>query len=160
MKTPAVKVGIASCLLGKNCRYNGKTKGIDLRSLPSHIEWCDFCPEDTLYGTPREPMSFFQTDNGLRLLTNETQRDLTDELATIAQQMAQEIKELEITHYLTKARSPSCGLHTPIVDSTATTAGLFAKELLKIEKLKVYEEDQLSLLLQGFLVGFPETDDS
>ncbi len=119
------KVIISACLLGQNCRYDGKTK-INNAILEKYKDYeiIPFCPEAPLFGTPRQRISVVQKDGEKRIITEETNEDVT-------QMLTDEIHSFINLHQnvdaiVLKSKSPSCGYKTtPILND--------AKEIVKYE---------------------------
>ncbi|MDD3498732.1 MAG: DUF523 domain-containing protein, partial [Candidatus Moranbacteria bacterium] len=79
-----MKVGISSCLLGNEVRYDGQHK-LDrfLRDeLGNYVEWYPLCPEvECGLPIPRESMRLVGDDpENPRLLTVRTKRDITPQM--------------------------------------------------------------------------------
>jgi len=114
------KVLVSACLLGQNCRYDGRNKKNEelLRRLKKEgLEPVAVCPE--LLGglsVPREPA----TAEGGRVITNFTKRDVTPFFRYGALKTLQTAKREGIKRAFLKDKSPSCGRE-----------GLTAAELLK-----------------------------
>ena len=55
---PEVRVGVSSCLLGQNVRYDGGNKADPIvQALGRVFRWIPLCPEvEVGMGTPREPV--------------------------------------------------------------------------------------------------------
>lgn len=110
------KVIISACLLGEYCRYDGKTKALEsVIEKFKNYEIIPFCPEAPIFGTPRERINVVLVEGQKRIITDETNVDVTDKLSD-------EI-ELFIKKYpfadavVLKSKSPSCGIGTtPILD--------------------------------------------
>jgi len=54
-----LRVGVSSCLLGEEVRFNGGHKRYRFLTdeLDPHVDWVPFCPEVPAgLGTPREPI--------------------------------------------------------------------------------------------------------
>lgn len=52
----SIKIGASACLLGRSCNFNGKDLLSEfIKRLPeiAAIEYFPFCPEDSVFGTPR-----------------------------------------------------------------------------------------------------------
>ena len=106
------KALVSACILGEYCRYDGKTKKLNavIKALEDKYEIVPFCPEAPLFGTPRERINVVEKDGKLRIITDETNVDVTLRL------------EGEISHFLEqntafdrivlKSKSPSCGYKT------------------------------------------------
>ncbi|MDA3908320.1 MAG: DUF523 domain-containing protein, partial [Sulfurimonas sp.] len=72
------KVIISACLLGHLCRYDGKTKKTsEIIKAFEDYEIIPFCPEAPLFGTPRERISVVNVDGINRIITDETNKDVT-----------------------------------------------------------------------------------
>jgi len=110
------KVIISACLLGERCRYDAKTKESKqiIEKYKRH-EIIPFCPEAPLFGTPRQRISVVQIDGENRIITDETNEDVTSKLQD-------EINTFISNHHdakeiVLKSKSPSCGLGTtPILN--------------------------------------------
>ncbi len=107
------KAAVSACLAGKNCRYNGEIKANEraldrLREEGYAIEL--FCPEDACFGTPREAMDLVATDEGLKALTKYSHEDRTGAIAAYAEEFFD--AHPDVTLFVGKARSPSCGVRT------------------------------------------------
>ena len=110
------KVIISACLLGEYCRYDGKTKKVnEIVETFKEYEIIPFCPEAPLFGTPRERISVVQVEGRNRIITDDTNKDVT------------KLLENEINTFLSlhpkadaivlKSKSPSCGTKTtPILN--------------------------------------------
>jgi uncharacterized protein YbbK (DUF523 family) len=110
------KVIISACLLGECCRYDGKTKQVSgvIKSFESY-EIIPFCPEAPLFGTPRERINVVRMDEKNRIITDETNKDVTqileDEIYAFIK------KNPHANKIVLKSKSPSCGLGTtPILN--------------------------------------------
>ena len=110
------KVIVSACLLGEYCRYDGKTKRMKgIEEFFSEYEIIPFCPEAPLFGTPRERINVVMRDGKKRIVTDETNVDVTEKLKN-------EIERFILEHpnadrIILKSKSPSCGLGTtPILD--------------------------------------------
>ena len=110
------KVIISACLLGHLCRYDGKTKKTtEIADAFSEYEIIPFCPEAPLFGTPRERISVVNIDGQNRIITDNTNRDVTklleDEINSFISQNP------NADTIVLKSKSPSCGLgSTPILN--------------------------------------------
>lgn len=110
------KVIISACLLGEFCRYDGKTKKFDsVLEYFREYEIIPFCPEAPLFGTPRERISIIEIDGEKRIITDETNRDVTELLEKEIRSFIE--KNHDIDAIVLKSKSPSCGYKTtPILD--------------------------------------------
>jgi uncharacterized protein YbbK (DUF523 family) len=135
---PPVRIGISQCLLGDNVRHDGGHKRDDflLEALSRHVEWVPVCPEVELgLGTPREPMQLAGDPRAPRLVTITSGIDHTDTMNRFARQHVRELEALNLSGYVFKARSPSCGiggvsLFNPQGTETQDGVGLFAQAFM------------------------------
>jgi uncharacterized protein YbbK (DUF523 family) len=128
------KVLVSACLLGERCRYDGATKQVnEVINAFEGWEIIPFCPEAPVLGTPRERISVVNTDEGLRVIADESGRDVTDLL--IDETESAVLKNSELHQIVLKSKSPSCGLGTtPVLDEARQTIGFgdgIAASLLK-----------------------------
>lgn len=95
------------------------------------------CPEvEAGLGTPREAMRLVGSANAPRLVTIKTQRDLTRPLKSFSARKIKELQALDLSGYVFKARSPSCGVdRVPLYDRYGRMGpngmGLFARSFQK-----------------------------
>ena len=87
-----IKVGVSSCLLGQEVRYNGGHKHSKLctDTLNSYFDFISECPEVAIgLGIPREPIRLTgDTSSPRATSTNDNKLDYTDELAQFGKQKA------------------------------------------------------------------------
>lgn len=106
-------VGISTCLLGENVRYDGGHK-LDryLRDiLGRHVNFVPVCPEvECGMGVPREAVRLVSTNHGIRLVTRETNVDMTDRMRSWMAGRIKELSALPLCGFIFKSRSPSSGL--------------------------------------------------
>ena len=101
-----MNVLISRCLLGINCRYDGKNNKIkNLREKFPKINFIDVCPEvDSGMKTPRKPCEI--KNSKVRNIDGE---DFTKEFKKGSQIALDLCKKYDIKIALLKAKSPSCG---------------------------------------------------
>ena len=110
------KVIISSCLLGNVCRYDGKTKRVnEVLEAFKEYEIIPFCPEAPLFGTPRERINVVKMKNTNRIITDETNKDVT---VFLENEINSFIKlHPNVDRIVLKSKSPSCGIGTtPILN--------------------------------------------
>jgi uncharacterized protein YbgA (DUF1722 family)/uncharacterized protein YbbK (DUF523 family) len=148
-----IRIGISSCLLGEAVRFDGghKRDPFLTDTFGRFVEWVPVCPEvECGFGTPREAMRLVRVKNDVRLLTVKTARDVTSDLDTYAKRRVVELGAENLSGYVLKKDSPSCGLErVKIYDPHGVPArsgrGLFAARLLeRYPDLPVEEEGRLS----------------
>jgi uncharacterized protein YbbK (DUF523 family) len=149
-----IRIGISACLLGECVRYDGGHKHDSslIDALGRFVEWVPVCPEvEAGFGTPREPMQLVQSAGGIRLLTVHTTRDVTARLDNAAARLAAWLAGQDLSGYVLKSRSPSCGLDdVEIHDGTSARRpgmgrGRFAERLRQqLPALPVDDEAHLA----------------
>jgi len=127
MATPP-RIGISRCLLGENVRHDGghKRDSFLIETLGPHVEWVPVCPEVELgLGTPREPMRLAGDPRAPRLVTITSGIDHTEAMARFSQQRVRELEALDLSGYVFKTDSPSCG-----IGGVPFGVGLFAQAFI------------------------------
>jgi uncharacterized protein YbbK (DUF523 family) len=145
------KIAVSACLLGEFCRYDGKTK-VDQTLLEylKDFKIVPFCPEAPIFGTPRERISLFYTRGSLRVITDHSNKDVTDSLAKEIEKFILCNPDLEMI--LLKSKSPSCGIGTtPILneekEQIALGSGIAASMLQKaFTNIPFYDENSINTL--------------
>jgi uncharacterized protein YbgA (DUF1722 family)/uncharacterized protein YbbK (DUF523 family) len=149
----AIRVGISSCLLGEEVRFDGghKRDRFLTDTFGRFVEWVPVCPEvEAGFGTPRESMRLVDHDGHLRLVTNKTAVDLTDRLTRWANHRVEQLGSEDLCGYILKKDSPSCGLERVKVYNVHGTGerrgrGLFAAALHAVyPHLPMEEEGRLA----------------
>ncbi len=141
------KLIISACLLGTNCKYNGKNNYSELvEELKKKYELIPVCPE-VMGGLsiPRLPSEI----NGDKVISKDG-TDVTFNFLSGAYQVQQLVGIYNINKALLKDGSPSCG-STYIYDGTFTKnringMGITAK-LLNENNIKIYNENEIEKLL-------------
>lgn len=128
---------VSACLMGINCRYNGKSEIIsELEELKSKYNLVPVCPE--IYGglkTPRNPAEIVSD----KVLTNKGE-DVTENYAKGAKEILKFAKFYNCEYAILKERSPSCGFGNiydgtfskSLIDGNGITADLLAKNGVRI----------------------------
>ena len=107
------RVGISRCLLGERVRYDGghKHNPVIAEELGSHFQWIPVCPEvECGLGTPRETLQLIGPSATPRLVTSDSNQDMTDVMLRFADSCIRDLLKAGIHGFILKARSPSCGL--------------------------------------------------
>jgi len=112
------KAIVSACLLGENVRYNGETKK-ESRVIEALAEYeiIPFCPEDPVMGTPRERVSVIQNHDGYRVVTDNSNIEVTTALTLQTKKMIEAHPDADII--VLKSKSPSCGVGTTPILNTA-----------------------------------------
>jgi FdhD protein len=132
-----LRIGISSCLLGDEVRFDGghKRDSALIETLDPFVEWVRVCPEVELgLGVPREPVRLVSAGAGIRMVGLQTRIDHTDAMREYAERRVAELARADLSGYVLKAKSPSCGLHgVNVYDEAGAAAGtgmgLFAAAL-------------------------------
>ncbi len=129
-----IKLGISSCLLGENVRYDGGHK-LDrfLRdTLGGYADFVPVCPEvECGLSIPREAMRLVGDPEDPRLLTRKTLIDHTPRMKNWITKRLRELEKEDLRGFIFKSRSPSSGMTgVKVYDETGTRIrkgkGLFA----------------------------------
>ena len=149
----AIRIGISSCLLGEEVRYDGghNQDRFITSALTPFFKCVSVCPELAIgLGVPREPIQLRGSPQRIRVVGTVTpDLDVTDQLREYGARMAQELSD--ISGYIFKSRSPSCGMervklysHTGSGAPNREGAGQFADAFMHGQPvLPVEEEGQL-----------------
>jgi uncharacterized protein YbgA (DUF1722 family)/uncharacterized protein YbbK (DUF523 family) len=113
MTIAPLRLGISRCLLGEKVRFDGGHKRdwflADL--LSRYVEWVPVCPEvEAGLGTPREAMRLVGNPEHPRLVTIKSGQDHTSALEMMAVNRLPELEGLNLSGYVFKRDSPSCGV--------------------------------------------------
>jgi uncharacterized protein YbgA (DUF1722 family)/uncharacterized protein YbbK (DUF523 family) len=148
-----IRIGVSACLLGDEVRYDGghKRDAFLTTVLGPHVEWVKVCPEvETGMGTPREAIRLVAEEGTVRLLTVKTGVDHTGPMTAYAAKKAIALEDEDLSGYVLKADSPSCGMTQVKVYSgkgqpLRCGVGIFAQALLaRFPHLPIEEEGRLA----------------
>ncbi len=121
--------------------------------LAPHVEWVPVCPEvEVGMGTPREALRLVRSGTEIRMVTVRTGVDHTEAMARWSASRLEQVAHEDLSGYVLKKDSPSCGMERVKVYGTGPGAmperggrGLFAAALLaRFPSLPVEEEGRLS----------------
>jgi uncharacterized protein YbgA (DUF1722 family)/uncharacterized protein YbbK (DUF523 family) len=146
---PFIRIGISSCLLGAKVRFDGghKQDSFITETLGNFFQWIPVCPEMELgLGAPREAMRLVSSSEAPRLVTSQSQQDLTEAMVHFAIQRVENLSTVGLHGYILKKDSPSCGMERVRVYegngvSSRKGKGLFAEVLMKQFPLLPVEEE-------------------
>lgn len=132
-----VRIGISSCLLGDEVRFDGghKRDAPLLAALDPYVEWVRVCPEVEMgMGVPREPVRLVGSADGIRMIAVHTRVDHTESMRAFAARRVVALASMDLRGYVLKADSPSCGPDgVKVFDATGaftrSGTGLFAAAL-------------------------------
>jgi uncharacterized protein YbgA (DUF1722 family)/uncharacterized protein YbbK (DUF523 family) len=145
-----VKIGISSCLLGEEVRFDGghKKNSYITGVLTQHFTFVPFCPEvEAGLGTPREPIRLILENDEVKCVGVKTPEwDVTELLEAVAKPKRDWQRDL--CGYILKKDSPSCGMERVKVYSKGAPnrsgVGLYAQGLIKnYPHLPIEEEGRL-----------------
>ena len=148
-----LRIGVSACLLGRSVRHDGghKRDRFLAEVLGPHVEWVPVCPEVELgLGVPRPSIRIESHGDELRLIEPKTGVDHTRTMSGFAARRARELERLDLSGYVLKKDSPSCGMervrvHPPRGPAARNGRGFFARALLaRLPLLPVEEEGRLS----------------
>jgi uncharacterized protein YbgA (DUF1722 family)/uncharacterized protein YbbK (DUF523 family) len=147
-----MRVGISSCLLGNQVRYDGghKRDRYLTDTLGRFFEWIPVCPEVEMgLGTPRETLRLVGQPDAPRLVFAKTREDITAGMQAWSESRLEKLERLDLCGYILKSDSPSCGMERVRVygangQPNRTGTGIFARALLeRFPLLPVEEEGRL-----------------
>ncbi len=98
--------------MGQNVRFDGghKRDSFIVDALSQCAEFIAFCPEHLAFGSPRPSIRMVKTDETLRIISNKTQQDLTQELLDASRHQLNVIAKEDIRAIIFKSKSPTCGI--------------------------------------------------
>ena len=146
---PVLRIGISSCLLGEEVRYDGQHKlNRFLRdTLGEYVEYVPVCPEvECGLPTPREAMRLVGDPASPRLVTIKTGRDLTDQMLQWASGRLEALEAENLSGFIFKSKSPSSGMErVKVYDKNSVPhkvgSGLFAAAFMRHFPTLPTEED-------------------
>ena len=107
---------VSSCLAGKNCAYDGKSRSNSaVLSFLEGTQYIDLCPELVAgLSSPREKHEITggtgrDVLEGRAKVLSESGKDMTEDFIRSAKEVLRQAEEAGVTDAILKARSPSCG---------------------------------------------------
>lgn len=150
-----LRIGVSACLLGNEVRYDGEHKrdAFLADELAPFVTWVPVCPEvEVGMGVPREPVRLARGPRGRTLMLGvDSGADWTARMNALAARRVEALAGQELSGFVLKARSPSCGMERVKLHDAAGQkpprhegVGLFARALLeRLPNLPVEEEGRL-----------------
>ena len=144
-----IKIGVSSCLLGKEVRYNGG-HSLDryiAGTLSDYFSFVDVCPEvEAGFGIPRETLRLVGDPDAPRLVTTKTKKDFTNKMMNWAKQRVLELEKEDLCGFIFKKGSPSSGMERVRVYTekgmpSNRGSGMFARMFMRHFPLVPVEED-------------------
>jgi uncharacterized protein YbgA (DUF1722 family)/uncharacterized protein YbbK (DUF523 family) len=137
-----IRLGISSCLLGENVRYDGghRHDRFLTDTLGQYVEYIPVCPEVGCgLPVPREAMRLEGDPDSPRLMTIRTRQDMTDRMQAWSGKRVKELEKDGLCGFIFKSDSPSSGM----------------------ERVKVYNENGIpvkkgvGMFARAFMEHFP-----
>lgn len=155
-----ITLGVSSCLLGEKVRYDGghKKNQYLLNTLDNYFKFRPFCPEVSIgLGIPREPIHLAEEAGDIRCVgVKKPDFDVT--IPLIETTDAQKSWHSEISGYILKKDSPSCGMERVKVFKNKMPEkrgiGIYADRMMQnFPNLPVEEEGRLNdpILRENFI---------
>jgi len=159
-----IKIGVSSCLLGEEVRWNGGHKkdryvqGI----LDNYFDYVPTCPEvDVGMGVPREAVALYGTLENSKMISKKSKTDWTGKMNTYMKDRINELGNADLCGYIFKSKSPSCGIgRVPIYSKFGSNKvrhgpGMFASAFMKtLPLIPVEDEGRLHdpVIRENFIV--------
>jgi uncharacterized protein YbbK (DUF523 family) len=157
-----LKIGVSSCLLGRNVRYDGghAFDNFITDTLGKYVEFVPVCPESECgLGVPRPAMQLKGEVESPRLVVIKTGQDHTDRMVLWAHKRLEQLLGENLAGFIFKEKSPSCGKANvnvfgakgrPIKKGQGIFAAMFIK---RFPLIPVEEEGRLNdpLLRENFI---------
>ena len=108
-----IKVGISSCLLGNQVRYNGghQRDRFITDTLAKYCEFVPVCPEvECGLPVPRESMRLVGEVDTPRLVTTRSKIDKTDQMTNWMNRRLSALEKEDLVAFIFKTKSPSSGM--------------------------------------------------
>lgn len=144
-----IPMGVSSCLLGNNVRYNGGNchKSYITGVYANYFDYKVVCPEVAAgLGVPRPTLFLVEDLKGNHLVkTNKTHKDVTVDIKEAVKKLTSKLDA--VYGFILKAKSPSCGVGTARVFDEEhnytgrKTDGLFVQALREYDPLLPVEDD-------------------
>ena len=157
-----MKIGISTCLLGENVRYDGGHK-LDryLRDLlGKYVSYVPVCPEtESGMPIPREALRLVGDIDSPRLVTQKSGEDYTSVMQSWASKRLDALEKEKLCGFIFKSKSPSSGMERvkvyndkghPVAKGRGIFAGMFME---RFPLLPVEEEGRLHdpMLRENFI---------
>jgi uncharacterized protein YbbK (DUF523 family) len=152
LRMDRIKIGISSCLLGRQVRYDGghKFDPYIADTLGPYFEWIPICPEvECGLPVPREPMHLVGDPLSPRLVTVDTHIDFTEDMIQWTIGKFKDLEREGLCGFIFKSKSPSSAIggvrvHTPPGTSGRKGSGIFGSAFMKrFPLIPVIDSDKL-----------------
>lgn len=165
MENNKIRLGVSSCLLGENVRYDGghQFNHYVTNVLGEYVEFVPVCPEvEVGLPTPRASLRLVKTAEGqVRLVFPKSGEDITERMEVWARERVKHLAEKNLDGFVFKSKSPSSGMErVKVYDQNGvprkTGVGVFARIFMEtFPLLPVEEEGRLNDpgLRENFIAG-------
>jgi uncharacterized protein YbgA (DUF1722 family)/uncharacterized protein YbbK (DUF523 family) len=144
-----IKLGISTCLLGENVRYDGghKLDRFLTETLGQYVNYVPVCPEvECGLPIPRESMHLEGDPDSPRLVTSRTKEDMTDRMVRWAKKRVVDLERVDLCGFIFKSNSPSSGMErVRVYDRKGVPAkkgvGIFARIFMDFFPLLPVEDE-------------------
>jgi uncharacterized protein YbgA (DUF1722 family)/uncharacterized protein YbbK (DUF523 family) len=144
-----ITLGISTCLLGENVRYDGghKHDRFLTDTLGKYVTYRPVCPEvECGLGVPRESMRLVGDPESPHLITIRTRQDHTERMVRWARQRVAELEKEKLCGFIFKSDSPSSGMERVKVYKDAgmpqkNGVGVFARIFMEHFPLMPVEDE-------------------
>jgi len=134
-----IRLGVSSCLLGVEVRYDGGHKHDRYLTdvVGRWFQWVPVCPEAELgLGVPRPPIRLVHGGDNPRLVEPVSGDELTERMESYAREKVHQLQEAGLDGFILKGASPSCGVEGVKVfgqdeSSSRNGVGVFARMLIR-----------------------------
>jgi uncharacterized protein YbgA (DUF1722 family)/uncharacterized protein YbbK (DUF523 family) len=142
-----IPIGISSCLLGHNVRYDGSHKrdAYITGTLSEYFDFRPFCPEVEIgLGAPRPTIHLVKVNGEIRCIgVKNPEIDVTERLRDHAGQLT--AQHTDLCGYILKKDSPSCGMERVKVYADNIPrrdgVGIYAETMMRNNPLLPVEEE-------------------
>ena len=144
-----IKLGISTCLLGENVRYDGghTLDRFITETLGQYVEFVPVCPEvECGFDIPREAFRLVGDPDSPRFITIKTKKDFTSRMNNWSHKRVQKLEKENLCGFIFKSRSPSSGMEREKVYTdkgmpVKKGVGMFARVFIDHFPLIPVEED-------------------
>ncbi|MFW5810555.1 MAG: YbgA family protein [Thermodesulfobacteriota bacterium] len=144
-----IKLGVSTCLLGENVRYDGghQLDRFITDTLGRYVSFVPVCPEvECGMSIPREALRLVGEVDHPRLVTRQTGVDYTDQMVEWARKRVRDLEKEDLCGFIFKSKSPSSGMERVKVFNESGMpvkqgVGIFARVFMDHFPLLAVEED-------------------
>lgn len=170
-----LKIGVSSCLLGNKCNFDGNdllSAFVKKLSENEKVEIVPFCPEDSVFGTPRANLRIVGGDgndvlDGKAVVLDQNENDVTQKQIQGAQRFLDRLISRDVKFAILMDGSPSCGPHILLSEDGWPHGGFkrgsgVAAALLKRNNITVFsgfDELSVSVFVKSFVHDYEVAND-